>query len=61
MNTVIVEIGSELLMGKVKKSKMKYYLLAGVVVAGAGAGAAMSGGGGGGGTQTLLPLPPSRP
>ncbi len=61
MNTVIVEIGDELLMGKVKKSKMKYYLLAGVVIAGAGAGAAMSGGGGGGETKTTLPLPPSRP
>ena len=61
MNTVIVDIGDELLRGKAKQSKMKYYLLAGVVIAGAGAGAAMSGGGGGGETKTSLPLPPSRP
>ncbi len=61
MNTVIVEIGDELLMGKAKKSRTKYYIIAGVLVAGAGAGAAMSGGGGGGGTVANLPLPPSRP
>ena len=59
MNTVIVEIGNELLMGKAKKSKMKYYLLGGVVLAGAGA--ALSGGGGEKGTPPSLPLPPSRP
>ena len=62
MNTVIVNIGDELLMGKMKKSHTKLYIIAGVVIAGAGAGAAMmGGGGGGGGGKTTLPLPPPRP
>jgi len=61
MNTVIVEIGSELLMGKAKKSHMKLYLITGAVLAGAGAAAVVGGGGGGGGGKTPLPLPPSRP
>jgi hypothetical protein len=61
MNTVIIDLGNELVMGKAKKSNKKWYILAGAVVAGAGAGAAMMGGGGGGGEKTPLPLPPSRP
>ena len=61
ISTVIVDVGTQLMYGKVKKSKMKWYLIAGAVLAG-GAGAAMGGGGGGdGGGSTQLPSPPSRP
>jgi hypothetical protein len=60
MNTVIVEIGDDLLMGKVKKYKMKYCLIGGILLAGACAGAAISGGWEKG-TPSSLPLPPSRP
>lgn len=62
MNSVIIGLGDDLLIGKVKKSKTKWYLIAGAVIAGGGAAAAMGGGGGGGGGGvTSLPLPPSRP
>jgi len=71
LSTVIPEIGDEIFLGVQKKSKLLWYVLGGVLVAGAGAGAAMGGGGGGGdsgggdggGTivPTLLPIPPGRP
>lgn len=67
MSTVIVEVGNELMLGRKKKSKKIWYLLAGLAVAAAGAGAALSGGdgksGGGGGLlpPENLPLPPERP
>jgi hypothetical protein len=62
INTVIVDIGNELLMGKAKKGHMVRNLLLVTVIAGAGAGAArMGGGGGGGGGNLPLPSPPPRP
>ncbi len=66
LSTVIPEVGNELFLGKQKKSKMLWYVLGGVLIAGAGAGAAMGGGGGGGDSggstgPALLPTPPSRP
>ncbi|MFA6471795.1 MAG: hypothetical protein WCU00_07125 [Candidatus Latescibacterota bacterium] len=62
MNVVIINLGNELLLGKMKKkSNTKWYILAGAAVL-AGAGAAMSGGGSkGNGGNSSLPLPPSRP
>jgi hypothetical protein len=60
MNTVIVQIGDELLMGKAKKSNKKLYIIAGALIVGAGAGAALMGGGGGG-SPSDLPFPPTRP
>ena len=61
MNIVITDLGNELLLGKMKKkSNTKWYILAGVVLAGAGA--ALSGGSSKtSGGETSLPLPPSRP
>jgi len=64
MNTMIVEVGNELLLGKQKKSRKMWYIIGGLVIAGAGAGAAMMGGGGeekGAPAPTPLPLPPGRP
>ena len=64
MSTTIIEVGNDLLYGRKKKSKLKWFLLAGAVAA-AGAGAALMGGGDGDGGGTpepaQLPQPPSRP
>ena len=49
------------LFGMQKKSKKKWYILAGAVVLGAGAGAALSGGSGGGSSTVALPDPPDMP
>ena len=59
MSTVIVEVGNDLMLGRKKKSKKLWYILAGIVIA-AGAGVALSGGDGDSG-QTSLPGPPGRP
>jgi len=62
MNRIIAEVGDELVLGKQEKSRMLWYIIGGVVLAGAGAGAALSGGGGGGETAPpQLPMPPDRP
>jgi len=66
LETTIPLVGDDLILGKQKKSKKMWYILAGVAIVGAGAAAGLSGGGGGGdgddgGGVTLLPLPPSRP
>ena len=64
MNTVMVEVGNELLVGKKQKSKKLWYIVGGVIVAAAGAGAAMMGGGGNEGDKpppVVLPEPPGRP
>ncbi len=60
MSTVINEVGDELL-GMKKKSRLKWYLLGGLLVAGAGAGVAMMGGGESTVEPPMLPLPPDRP
>lgn len=60
MGTVINEVGDEL-MGLKKKSRLKWYLIAGVLIAGAGAGAAMMGGDSGEDPVVFLPTPPDRP
>jgi hypothetical protein len=60
MSTVINEVGDELL-GLKKKSRLKWYLIGGLLIAGAGAGAAMMGGDGSTEPPPMLPLPPDRP
>ncbi|MFC1490613.1 hypothetical protein ACFL6K_05330 [Candidatus Latescibacterota bacterium] len=60
MSTVINEVGDEL-MGLKKKSKLKWYILGGLLIAGAGAGAAMMGGGDSSDPPVMLPYPPDRP
>ena len=66
INSVIPQVGDDLILGRQKKSRLKWYLLAGLLAA-AGGGAAMMGGGGGsddsggGSSAVTLPLPPDRP
>ena len=56
------EFVDQLFIGKKKKSNMKWYILAGAVIAGAGAGASLMGGSGGGKPAPVpLPLPPDLP
>ncbi len=59
INSVVTEVGNELLLGPPEKSRKMWYILAGVVVA-AGAGAALLGSGDDGG-RAMLPQPPDNP
>ena len=63
MEVMIEEVINDLFVGRKKKSRKMWYILAGIAVAGAGAGAALMGGGDSGGGSVLepLPLPPGRP